>query len=147
MHSFAARLALIGLIALRQIGLGPHVDRTPDAEAPLAEFWEAPADIGQRDLLHGPGFPISPPNSDDAFIHLSTKTQGFSPGFDVKDSAGREWSVKLGPEAQTEVVASRLLWAVGFRQPPVFYVDHWTLAGGPTPGAQPGARFRPKGGV
>jgi hypothetical protein len=62
----------------------------------------------------------------------------------VKDATGREWSVKLGPEAETEVVASRLLWAIGYHQPPVFYVDHWTLTDGGS-SAQAGARFRPKG--
>ena len=34
----------------------------------------------------------------------------------------REWSLKLGPEAQSEVVASRLLWAIGFHQPPTYWL-------------------------
>jgi hypothetical protein len=40
--------------------------------------------------------------------------QGTNPKFDVRDSAGVKWRVKLGSEAQPEVVASRLLWAVGY---------------------------------
>jgi hypothetical protein len=53
------------------------------------------------------------------------------------------WSVKLGPEAQTEVVASRVLWAIGYHQPPAYYLDQWTMRGGP-PGEQPPGRFRPE---
>ena len=54
-----------------------------------------------------------------------------------------DWDIKLGPEAQVEVVVSRLLWAVGFHQPPTYYVPRWTLAGGPRPGPQDGGRFGP----
>lgn len=42
------------------------------------------------------------------------------------------------------MVASRLLSAVGYRQPPVYYLPSWTLSGGPSPGSQTEARFRPK---
>jgi hypothetical protein len=51
--------------------------------------------------------------------------------------------VKLGPEAQAEVVASRLLWAVGFHQPPTYYLPSWTLTGEDA-GPKPGGRFRPE---
>ena len=34
---------------------------------------------------------------------VEEKTTGFSPGFTVVDENGREWSVKQGPEAHTEV--------------------------------------------
>jgi len=40
-------------------------------------------------------------------------------------------------------VVSRLVWGVGFHQPPTYYLPQWTLDGGPQPGAQAGARFRP----
>ena len=56
---------------------------------------------------------------------------------------GIVWSVKLGPEAQAEVVASRLLWAIGFHQPPTYYLRAWTLSG-PGAGPQEGGRFRPE---
>ncbi len=51
------------------------------------------------------------------------------------------WDVKLGPEAQSEVVTSRVLWALGYHQPATYYIANWQLAGGPG-GAQQGARFR-----
>src|SRR5205823_7904965 len=33
---------------------------------------------------------------------------------DVEDAAGKKWRLKVGAEAQPEVVASRLLWAIGY---------------------------------
>ena len=52
-------------------------------------------------------------------LRLSSKTRPDAvPGYDVRDTNGMVWSVKLGPEAQPEVVASHLLWSIGFHQPP-----------------------------
>jgi hypothetical protein len=39
---------------------------------------------------------------------------GYSTKYRVRDAQGREWIAKLGKEAQSEVAASRLLWAVGY---------------------------------
>jgi hypothetical protein len=54
-----------------------------------------------------------------------------------------EWSVKLGREAQPEIAVSRLLWAIGYHQPPTYYVPSWTMTGEQS-GPQPAGRFRPK---
>lgn len=48
----------------------------------------------------------------------------------------------MPPEAPTEVVASRLLWGVGYHQPPIYYVSTWAAQGGPYPNPQLPARFR-----
>jgi len=144
MHGIAARAALVGLLTLRQLGLGPHVKEVPKA-AELEQFWAAPAQVSRLDLRAGPSSSdLRPPQTARPFAFISRKTSGFSPGYDVRDASGREWSVKLGPEAQSEVVVSRLLWALGYHQPPTYYVDRWTLEGGPEAGFQTGGRFRPK---
>ena len=70
------------------------------------------------------------------------KRGGFSPGYTVRDRAGREWSVKLYPEARTEVVASRILWAVGYHQAPLYALEQWTAEGATGPNPQAVARFR-----
>ncbi len=49
--------------------------------------------------------------------------------------------MKLGAEAQPEVVTSRILWAIGFHQPVLHYVEKWSLTGEDA-GPQPAARFR-----
>src|SRR5262249_15628084 len=76
------------------------------------------------------------------YIVIEVKTTGFSRGLHVEDPAHREWSAKFPPEASTEVVASRLLWAVGFHQPPIYYVGVWNAEGAPDRNPQLPARFR-----
>jgi hypothetical protein len=109
--------------------------------SPLAELWQEPADIVTRDLLHGAGGERLLPRAS-TFTFVARDTSGYSPGFDVRDREGLEWSVKTGPEAQTEVVVSRVLWAIGYHQPPTYFLDRWTLTGAQS-GPQEGGRFRP----
>lgn len=123
----------------------PAVAPTPDE---MAQFWVEPADLAQRDLFAGPWGPAHAPDPDAAFTFVARKKQSFfgkfSPGYDVRGPDGIEWSAKQGPEAQAEVTASRLVWALGFHQPPVYFLEKWKLAGGPTEGEQTRARFRPE---
>jgi hypothetical protein len=113
----------------------------PSDPAAIEELWQAPVDIKARNLLYGPGGADLVPR-DTSYAFVAKDDAGFSPGFTVRDSAGREWDVKLGIESQTEVVASRILWAIGFHQPPTYYVERWTMTGAES-GTQPPARFRP----
>ncbi len=62
------------------------------------------------------GKPPERPAADARYDVIAKDTRGFSITYRVKDSRGAEWNVKIGPEAQTEVVASRILWAA--RLPP-----------------------------
>ena len=113
----------------------------PQAEVELAEFWQDPGDPGHRDLFAGPGGLELAPRIDAPFRFVAHKTSGVNPGYDVKDATGRMWSVKLGVEAQSEVTASRILWAMGFHQPATYYVEQWTLEGVGA-GVKTNARFR-----
>ena len=113
---------------------------TPEQQA---ELWIPPADLERRDLFFGPGGADLAPSEGSTFEFREEDRQGYSRGYDVVDASEREWSVKLGPEAQSEIAASRLLWAAGYHQPPMYLVRSWHLAGGPRPGHQPPGRFRP----
>ena len=115
---------------------------TPGAPPPIASLWEEPRDLATRNLLHGPGGDALMPG-DGRFEFVARDVTGHSPGFDVKDAKGVEWSVKLGPEAQSEVATSRILWAMGFHQPPTYYLATWTLTGAES-GTQTAGRFRPE---
>jgi hypothetical protein len=106
----------------------------------LAQLWIEPADVEARNLFDGPGGAALAPDASRPFELLATDATGYSRGYDVRDANGMEWSVKVGDEAQTEVVASRVLWVAGFHQPPTYYVPSWTMG---TAGTQPPARFRP----
>lgn len=84
-------------------------------------LWRNPGNISTRDLRYGPGSaaraPVGP------FRFVEEDKSGESPKFLVRDAQGVSWSVKLGREAQAEVVATRLVWAVGYFAEEAYYFD------------------------
>jgi hypothetical protein len=114
------------------------------AQAHMRELWDPPDDIAVQDMKVGPWGSEHAPAADKPFHFAHVKTHGVSPGFTAKDDDGTEWSVKFGDEAHAEVVLSRVLSALGYHQPPVYYVGHFKLTDDKGTHDQPGARFRPK---
>lgn len=106
----------------------------------MSELWVEPN--APRDLFFGPGGSEGAPDPLASYRFVARDTTGNSGGYDVIDPDGRLWSVKLGVEAQAEVVVSRLLWAVGYYQPATYYLPSWTLIGAPDSTQQPAGRFR-----
>ena len=82
------------------------------ASAGTAVLWTDPGDVRSRDLYWGPGGKEHQPQPPVEFLQEDLK--GTSPKFEVRDSAGKKWTAKLGLEAKPESAASRLLWAVGY---------------------------------
>ena len=119
----------------------PHAHPQEGTAADLSELWQEPVDLQGRDLLNGPGGPGLAPNASTPFQFVAFKLTGTNPGYDVRDPSGRLWSVKLGVEAQSEVVTSRILWAMGFHQPVAYYLPQFTLTGTDA-GIKQNARFR-----
>ena len=135
--------SLVAAIVISVCSLGSLGARPASGEREMAEFWENPSNISQRNLRWGPGGTALAPDPQGTYALLKVDDKGFSPGYDVRDARGRLWNVKLGPEAQTEVVVSRLLWAIGYHQPAVYYLPRWTLSEkGASKTSQPEARFR-----
>ena len=116
----------------------------PPTPVQLAELWEEPTDIADRNLFDGPWGKDLAPDPTAIYSFVSAKSVGISPGYSVTDANGMEWSVKQGPEAKVEVVMSRIVSAVGYHQPPVYYLPKWTLAEGLSQRPETEARFRPK---
>ena len=139
----ACALGFAGAACSRQLQLAPTY---LEQKVSIDELWQAPADLDRRDLFLGPGGEqLRPTNT--SFTFVAEDTSGWSPGFDVRDDKGIEWSVKLGPEAQSEIVTSRILWAIGYHQPPTYHLEQWSLAGSPSAahtGTQKPGRFRPE---
>lgn len=119
----------------------PHAQPQSGGSADIAELWQEPTDLLERDLLNGPGGATLAPPESGTFEFVAFKTTGTNPGYDVKDASGRMWSVKLGVEAQSEVTTSRILWAMGYAQPASYFVRQFTLTGADA-GVKPHARFR-----
>lgn len=144
-----ATLVLIAITGASCAGVGrPQVQNAP--APPGASMWVEPTDIASRDLYYGPWGRELAPDPKDVYELVELKHTGVNLGMTVKDSKGREWSVKqpypgnLDSEAPVEVVVSRLLSAVGYRQPPVYYLPAFTLKDDFGRKVEVGGRFRPK---
>jgi hypothetical protein len=137
-----AALAVSGLMAcapaIRPSAPGPVTTQR------LAEFWEDVLPADREDLFNGVGGRRLQPDPDAVYEFLQKDTGGFSVSYDVRDPSGMEWSVKVGEEAQSEVAASRLLWAMGYRQPPVYYLPEWRVREEGRVLREGPGRFRPK---
>ena len=113
---------------------------TPPTPQQLAELWIEPPP--GRNLFWGVGGERLAPDPAATYKVLEVKRGGFSMGLTVEGPGKRKWSAKMPPEAPTEVVASRLLWGLGYHQPPVYYVGKWNAEDAPDPNPQLPARFR-----
>lgn len=126
----------------------PVVQNTPPP--PGATLWVEPANIAQADLFNGPWGAEHAPDARATFTLVELKHTGVNLGMTVKDEQGREWSVKqaypggLDPEGPVEVVLSRLLSAVGYHQPPVYFLPAFTLKDDWGTHTESGGRFRLK---
>jgi len=120
----------------------------PPWDAPLAQLWQLPGDLATRDLFAGPWGGERAPNPDEVYTFVQRKQQGTNPGVTVLDSLGREWHVKQPPhndqgaEGPIEVTLSRVLSAVGYHQPPVYYLPSFSIKDAKGVHIEPGGRFR-----
>jgi hypothetical protein len=79
---------------------------------------------------------------------VDKKQHGTNPGVTVRDQLGREWHVKQPPhnnrgaEGPVEVVVSRVLSAIGYHQPPEYFLPCFTMVDATGSHTEPGGRFR-----
>ena len=109
---------------------GKKGDKAPKGEGEITAtgtpvLWREPTDIASRSLLYGSGGEQHQPSGN--FTFVEEDLEGSNPKFVVKDDAGVKWKVKLGSEAKPEVVASRLVWAVGYFANEDYYVPELTV--------------------
>jgi hypothetical protein len=118
--------------------------------APGATLWEKPDDLARQDLFNGPWGPQRAPEADAEYRLVERKHTGVNPGMTVRDPHGQEWSVKQMPpggldrEGSVEVAVSRLLSAIGYHQPPVYYLPAFRLKDDWGVRTELGGRFRLK---
>lgn len=117
-----------------------------EEEAPLSALWQEPRDIEGRDLFNGPWGEANAPNPKATYTFVELKQSGVNPGLTAKDPSGRVWDVKQPSEkwdeGPSEVVLSRVLSAVGYHQPPVYYMPAFTLKDANGTRMERGGRFR-----
>jgi len=140
-------LILIGMPLLWSVAIQgqqskkSHPKPIPNDAKPV--LWREPADVGSRDLFLGPGGEAMKPDLSKVTF-IADETRSYSKKYRVRDGAGNEWVVKVGPEAQSETAATRLIWAAGYFADITYLVPHVDIEG---KGSFDNARFeaRPKG--
>src|SRR3989475_6547339 len=140
-------LILIGLALLLSASIQgqqtkkSHPKPIPNDAKPV--LWREPTDIASRDLFLGPGGEAMKPDLSKVTF-VADETRSYSKKYRVRDGAGNEWVVKVGPEAQSETAATRLIWAAGYFADTTYLVPHVDIEG---KGSFDNARFeaRPKG--
>jgi hypothetical protein len=108
----------------------------------IAQLWQEPKNVARSDLFYGPFGPGNAPDPSAMYTFVKKKTKGTSSGMVVTDPKGRKWHVKQGREAGPEVVVSRVLSAVGYHQPPVYFLPSFWVAKGSDLEVVRGGRFR-----
>jgi hypothetical protein len=120
-------------------------------QAAIESLWEEPGDLHSANLFDGPWGARWAPDPNATFTFLRPEDHhGIDPAVVVTDPFGREWHVTqhahnaAGAEGPVEVVLSRVLGAVGYHQPPVYFLPSFTMTTGTDPeaDAQAGGRFR-----
>jgi hypothetical protein len=121
-------------------------------EMRMEELWREPTEIAKLDLFYGQGGKDHVPDPDVVYTFVERKQQGTNPGVTVKDPEGREWHVKQPPvgkkaekgaEGPVEVTLSRILWAIGYHQPPEYFLKDFTIVDElNAKHTEPGGRFR-----
>jgi hypothetical protein len=84
-------------------------------------IWEDRGPIGQLDLFWGSGGPDRVPVG--PFTFVAEDMGGTNPKAHVRDVNGVLWGIKWDEEAQAEIAASRLAWAMGLRVDETYYVE------------------------
>lgn len=130
--------SLVCCPASGQANAGPAAADHP----PLAELWTEPSNLERLDVTVGPWGKERSADPRGQFVVTGRKRHGTSPGLKVRDEQNRTWHVKQGREAQPEVLVSRVLSVIGYRQPPVSYLDSFTLVTPSGPHVVRGGRFR-----
>jgi hypothetical protein len=145
----ARRLLALTLVAVLGIGaVHSTVAAPPNRPVPMEALWQAPADLTRADLFNGPWDAEHAPDPDASYVFLRPKTTGANPGVTVVDARGRTWYVKQpgpgarGDEGPVEVVLSRVLSAIGYHQPPVYYLPSFMMTDTTGTHREPGGRFR-----
>jgi hypothetical protein len=103
--------------------------RAPEtaATAVPAVLWRDPGPVERRDLFWGSGAESRQPLPPFKLVRENLK--GTVPKVLVTDARGHSWDVKFGPEAHSEVISNRLVWALGYMAQEMYYVPKGTLEG------------------
>ena len=129
--------------AARRAGNINTVGEVPDSSWFTNRLGHRPMSV--EEIAKGPNSTDGP--AEGAWTVTSSKSDGVTPGFTVKDKTGQRWFLKFDPPGHramatgTEVVVTKLMWALGYHVPEnhIAYLRREQLVLGE------GAKFTPPG--
>jgi hypothetical protein len=146
--SSRARVTL-AVVVLSVMAGTPALPRSvPRSEPTQVSLWVAPSNLAALDLFAGSWGPQFAPDPRAIYTFVKPKSGGANPGVVVTDPHGRVWHVKqardgsVGDEGPVEVALSRILSAIGYRQPPIYFLPSFTMADASGIHTVGGGRFR-----
>jgi hypothetical protein len=104
-------LTFSATLAANKPGKKPVGGNAPNLPAVI---WRNADSVSALNLLYGAGGQEHAPDANGKYIFVKENLEGSNPKFEVRDAQGVGWKVKMGKEAQSEVAATRLLWAAGY---------------------------------
>jgi hypothetical protein len=117
------RIPFVGVLAL--LVVTAVVPAT--AQSSKEHIWRSAGRVNRLDLANGPGGRAGAPKP--PFTFVEEDTGGTNPKIEVRDAAGRIWGVKWGTEVNSEVFASRIVWAAGYFVEPSYFVPNGKVVG------------------
>ena len=121
-------LVLTGILSLPVAAAAQGHDEPGQGQGVVANpprIWEDRGPIEQLDLYWAAGSAERAPAG--PFTFVNEDMGGTNPKANVRDVKGVLWGVKWDEEAQSEVAASRLAWAMGLRVDETYYVEKGTI--------------------
>ena len=139
-------LCIVLLVTLSPVSLAKEPKDKKKSGRSQPVLWRDPGNIRLRNLRYGPGSaslaPVPP------FKFLKEDKSGASPKFEIRDARNVKWVVKLGEEAQSETVATRLVWAPGYFAEEAYYFpslpEHVELPQSPPKAPRPASPLAPQ---
>jgi hypothetical protein len=131
------------VLAARRAANVNTVDEVPDSSWFTNRLGARP--MTPQEIAKGPNTTAGPASG--AWMITSSKSDGVTPGFTIKDSSGERWFLKFDPPGHramatgTEVAVTKLMWALGYHVPEnhIAYLQREQLVIGE------GAKFTPAG--
>jgi hypothetical protein len=125
-HSSLLRVALLVFCGAFFFAPAPGAQEPAATESGI--IWKDPGEIETKDLFWGVGSEARLPKP--PFKFLEEKKTGTVAKVVVEDANGDVWDVKLaGEETHPEVVANRLVWALGYPAEEMYFIHEGSIEG------------------